>query len=239
MTNFNVQIPTENYVQNLDGQGWIGLINVSGSEIQVVNAARVSFGKMKTKMDEADKKLLKYLLDNQHTSPLEHINFTFIVHCPLYVRSQWHRHRTWSFSEISRRYTSDEIAFYDPPNFRTQHKSNRQASTNELINPILDRNGFDFDGLKASEAVANAHVYLINLYQSLLDAGVCREQARGVLPQDMFTTFWATVDLNNLIKFLKLRDDNHAQKEIQEYAIAIKQLIKPYVPTICEIVFTG
>jgi len=229
MTDLNTNKPPENHVKVLDDQGWIGLINVSGSEIQVVNSARVSFGKMKSEMNEADKKLLRFLLDNNHTSPLEHINFTFLVHCPLFVRSQWHRHRTWSYNEMSARYCEVEDKFYVPKILRKQSQSNKQASTDEPI----DRN----DNYRA--AIRESHLYCYELYQTLLERGVCREQARGILPQNTFTTFWATVDLNNLIKFLKLRDDNHAQKEIQEYAIAIKELIRPYIPTICEIVFTG
>jgi len=229
MTNLDTNNPPENHIKVLDDQGWIGLLNVSGSEIQVVNSARVSFGKMKSEMNEADKKLLKFLLDNNHTSPLEHINFSFLVHCPLFVRSQWHRHRTWSYNEISARYCEVEDKFYVPKILRKQSQSNKQASTDEPI----DRNDY------CLAAIKECHFYCYSLYLTLLAEGVCREQARGVLPQDTFTTFWATVDLNNLIKFLKLRDDNHAQKEIQEYAIAIKELIRSYVPTICEIVFTG
>lgn len=217
----HINIPPENHVKVLDGQGWIGLIDHLGSETTLVNAARVSFGKMKEEMDQKDIKLLDYLIENKHTSPLEHMVFTFSVHCPLFVRGQWHRHRTWSYNEISRRYTEIDMEFYTPPKIRAQAESDRQASVETDIDDTLLR-----------EKIKHQNINSLQLYNELLDAGVCREQARGVLSQNMMVTFWATVDLSNLIHFLDLRDSEHAQWEIREYAIAIKQLIKPIVPNV-------
>ena len=177
-----LNVPPDNHVKVLDGQGWVGLIDHLGTEATIVNAARVSFGKLKDAMDDRDVGLLNYLIENKHTSPLEHVVFTFSIHCPLFVRGQWHRHRTWSYNEISRRYTEIDMEFS------------------------------------------------LALYEKLLASGVCREQARGVLPQNMMVTFWGTVDLANLLHFLELRDSEHAQWEIREYARAIKKLIKPIVP---------
>ena len=220
----HLNIPPENHVKVLGGQGWVGLIDRLGSEISIVNAARVSFGKIKKTMDERDVKLLEYLLDNRHTSTMEHVVFTFSIHCPLFVRSQWHRHRTWSYNEISRRYTEIDMEFYVPAELRRQAENNRQAS---VADP-------DFDG-SALIAEIDAHNRASNaLYEKLLAAGVCREQARGVLPQNMMVTFWGTVDLSNLLHFLELRDSDHAQAEIREYAQAIKQLIKPCIPHVAE-----
>ena len=108
----HLNVPPQEHVKVLDGQGWVGLIDHLGTESTIVNAARVSFGKLKSEMDERDVKLLEYLIDNRHTSPLEHIVFTFSIHCPLFVRGQWHRHRTWSYNEISRRYTEIDMEFY-------------------------------------------------------------------------------------------------------------------------------
>ena len=124
----HLNIPPENHVKVLGGQGWVGLIDHLGTEATIVNAARVSFGKLKSTMDERDVKLLNYLIENRHTSPLEHVVFTFSVHCPLFVRGQWHRHRTWSYNEISRRYTEIDLEFYTPVKLRRQAESNRQAS---------------------------------------------------------------------------------------------------------------
>ena len=120
-----------------DGIGFVELVDAVGSDLSVVNSARVSFGKHKAKLDSKDKKLIKYLIKHKHTSTLEHCFVTFRVKVPLFVRSQHHRHRTWSYNEISRRYTDFDIQFYEPPTFRTQHKSNRQASNvSDLIDPV-------------------------------------------------------------------------------------------------------
>lgn len=218
----HLNIPPENHVKVLGGQGWVGLIDHLGTEATIVNAARVSFGKVKTSMDERDVKLLNYLIQNRHTSPLEHVVFTFSVHCPLFVRGQWHRHRTWSYNEISRRYTEIDMEFYTPEKLRRQSENNRQAS---FADP-------DFEDAKLRELIEQSNRTSLELYEKLLEAGVCREQARGVLPQNMMTTFWATVDLANLLHFLQLRDSEHAQYEIREYAIAIRDLIRPVVPNV-------
>ena len=218
----HLNIPPENHVKLLGGQGWVGLTDHLGTESTIVNAARVSFGKIKTEMDDRDKALLAYLIDNRHTSPLEHMVFTFSVHCPLFIRGQWHRHRTWSYNEISRRYTEIDLEFYTPVKLRKQAESNRQAS-------YLDES-FDDEALR--EEIRQQNVKSLELYNHLLDKGVCREQARGVLPQNMMVTFWGTVDLSNLLHFLTLRDSDHAQSEIKEYAVAIKKLIKPIIPNV-------
>ena len=225
MAENNVNLPPTNHVKVLGGQGWIGLVDRLGTETSIVNAARVSFGKIRTEMDDRDAALVRYLIKNHHTSPLEHVVFTFLVHCPLFIRSQWHRHRTWSYNEISRRYTDVDIEFYTPPELREQAESDRQAS----------RPAEHLDQAACKALIEEHHKRSLDLYHKLLEQGVCREQARGVLPQDMMTTFWATVDLNNLLKFLELRDSDHAQWEIREYAIAIKKLIKPDFPHVAEI----
>jgi len=214
--------PPPAHVRVLGGQGWVGLVSHMGDETTIVNAARVSFGKRRDSMNERDIVLLKYLLDNQHTSPLEHIAFTFIIHCPLFIRSQWHRHRTWSYNEVSRRYTSVDLECYVPTEVREQAETNRQAS----IDPVR------VDQTQARELIAAHNQASMDLYNRLLEEGVCREQARGILPQNLMTTFWATVDLHNLLRFLELRDSEHAQWEIRQYAVAIKELVKPYVPNL-------
>ena len=215
--------PPTNHIKVLDGgQGWIGLLDHMGTEATITNAARVSFGKMKETFDEKDEKLLKFLIENKHLTPLEHVKFQFSVHCPLFVRGQWHRHRAgWSYNEISRRYTEVDMEFYIPETFRTQSDDNKQASVD---GSMVENNNNAFEIYK--EVVQKS----VDSYNKLLELGVCKEQARGILPQTMFTTFWATVDLRNLLHFIELRDDEHAQKEIREYARAMKELIRPYVP---------
>lgn len=219
----SANIPPTNHIRVLDdGQGWIGLIDHMGTESTITNAARVSFGKMKTTFDEKDEMLLKFLIENKHLTPLEHVKFQFSVHCPLFVRGQWHRHRAgWSYNEISRRYTEVDMEFYIPKVFRTQSDDNKQAS---VEGSMIESNKEAYNAY--NEIVGKC----IETYNKLLEMGVCKEQARGILPQTMFTTFWATVDLRNLLHFIELRDDEHAQKEIREYARAMKELIRPYVP---------
>lgn len=217
--------PPQNHIKVLDNDfGWVGLLNCMGNETTIVNAARISFQNISPTFEEKDERLLKYLIRNKHTTPLEHVVFTFSVHCPLYVRSQWMRHRTWAFNEISRRYTEADIEFYIPKYFRKQSENNKQASTNEIIE-------------KNEEAINETEKLCLKTYHwylKLIEMGVCREQARGVLPQCMMTTFWATVNLHNLIHFIELRDDEHAQKEIREYAKAMKELVRPIVPHVIE-----
>mgnify|MGYP003985021009 CR=1 FL=1 len=198
-----------------DGIGTVEYVQHMGKDITVVNSARVSFGKHKETIDDNDKKLIKYLINHKHTSTLEHnvITFRFVV--PLFVRSQHHRHRTWAYNEISRRYTDVNIKFYEPKEFRTQHKSNRQASNaEELNNPVLSC------GIDCDEMVALHHQTSLDLFNRMIESGVCREQARGVLPQNLYTEYYGTVNLSNLLKFIDLRTHEGAQWEIQKVAEA-------------------
>jgi thymidylate synthase (FAD) len=192
-----------------DGIGKVEYVEHMGSDLSVVNSARVSFGKHKQLLDEKDV-----------------VTFRFKV--PLYVRSQHHRHRTWSYNEISRRYTEYNIEFYNPFDYRTQHKSNRQASnesefvTGPMAGPIL--------GCQVHESVRR-HINLVtNYYEQLLEAGVCREQARGLLPQNMYTEYYGTANLNNILKFVDLRIHEGAQVEIQKVAKAILQITRELYP---------
>lgn len=208
-----------------DGIGAVEYVEHMGSDLTIVNSARVSFGKHKDSLDEKDEKLIKYLVNHKHTSTFEHnvVTFRFVV--PLYIRSQHHRHRTWSYNEISRRYTDIDMKFYEPQAFRTQHKSNRQASNIEkLINPVLSC-GSDCD-----EMVGLHHQISLDLFNKMLEAGVCREQARGVLPQNLYTEYYGTCNLSNLLKFIELRTHTGAQWEIQQVALACLDIAETLWP---------
>lgn len=210
---------------------FVELVEHMGSDLSVVNSARVSFGKHKDVLDLKDEKLIKYLIKHKHTSTLEHCIITFRLKVPLFVRSQHHRHRTWSYNEISRRYTDFDIQFYEPKAFRTQHKSNRQASNpDELINPIIESGSSVYKLMTSKEAVEYHNKLSLGLFNQLIEAGVCREQARGVLPQNMLTEYYATVNLNNLFKFIILRTHEGAQVEIQEVARAMLAIIEELYP---------
>jgi thymidylate synthase (FAD) len=211
-----------------DKVGKVEYVEHMGSDLSVVNSARVSFGKHKQLLEENDAKLINYLIKHRHTSTLEHCVVTFRFKVPLYVRSQHHRHRTWSYNEISRRYTDYNIEFYNPELYRTQHDSNRQASnTDEFVSgpmshPIL--------GCGCNEYIRRFNNQALKVYNSLLDIGVCREQARGILPQNMYTEYYGTANLNNILKFVDLRIHEGAQGEIQEVANAILKITKKLYP---------
>ena len=217
-----------------DNIGSVELVQFMGEDITIVNSARVSFGVHKDELDNKDKKLINYLMKHKHTSTLEHNIATFRIKVPLFIRSQHHRHRTWSYNEISRRYTDFNLEFYTPNNFRTQHKSNRQSSNVEnKINPLLE---FDVSyssiplTMQSSEAIARHHKSSIDLFDKLLDAGVCKEQARGVLPQNLYTEYYATANLNNILKFISLRTHDGAQWEIQQLANSMLDIITELWP---------
>jgi len=221
-----------------DGIGKVEYLSHNGTDLTIVNSARVSFGVEKEELDARDKRLIKYLIKHRHTSTLEHNNLTLRFTVPLFVRSQHHRHRTWSYNEISRRYTDVDLQFYEPKSFRTQHKSNRQASNaEELINPVMnpeDENHPKFGewihSTTASELVAAHNADSLVLFNQLIEAGVCREQARGVLPQNLYTTYWGSVNLNNLLKFIDLRIHEGAQWEIIQVAKACLEIAEDLWP---------
>ena len=225
-----------------DGIGRVDLVEYMGDDLTIVNSARVSFGKHKEVLDEKDERLISYLVKHRHTSTFEHNVATFRFVVPLYVRSQHHRHRTWSYNEVSRRYTDINIQFYEPEAFRTQHKSNRQASNaEELIDPEITTSIFNEDGnkwegffvdqkVKSTNLVKQHHEQSLELFNSLIKAGVCREQARGVLPQNLYTEYYGTVSLLNALKFISLRSHEGAQWEIRKVADAMLELMEQLWP---------
>lgn len=213
-----------------DNIGRVDYVNHMGDDLTVVNSARVSFGVQKEELNDRDKKLINYLIRHKHTSTLEHNLITFRFHVPLFVRSQHHRHRTWSYNEISRRYTDVNIKFYEPSAFRTQHKSNRQASNSqELINPEI-MSGVTEAMEQTTSLVRFHHAESLSLFDRMIDAGVCREQARGILPQNMYTEYYGTVNLSNLLKFVDLRTHDGAQWEIQKAAEACLEIATDLFP---------
>lgn len=185
-----------------------------------VTAARVSFGRESKTGDnpEADVKLLRYLAKHQHMTPFESLGCTFLVETPLFIRSQIMRHRTFSYSEISRRYTDENLEFWIPDTFRGQAKSNRQASEGE-VEPI---GGIDY--WKHYAGVS------LGYYECLVEQGVCREQARAVLPQSLLTKFYMGGNLRNWSHFLKLRLDEHAQYEVRVVAERIEKKLRELWP---------
>lgn len=212
-----------NKIKVLD-HGHIGLFEHMGSDLSIVRNARVSYAaEWRTGEDAGkDSKLIKYLLDNNHTSPFEAVTFTFDIKCPIFVARQWHRHRTWSYNEISARYAQLPAEYYvpDAAQITTQSKSSKQARTTEQH--------WNADAWRGEMAGLCAMAF--DIYEAALRDGVPRELARSVLPMATYTHFFGTVNLLNLIKFLRLRLHPHAQWEIRQYAYAIMELIAPVVP---------
>ncbi len=215
-----------------DEIGKVEYVQHMGTDLTIVNAARVSFGKQKDELDAKDRRLIEYLISHRHTSTLEHNLVTLRFKVPVFVRSQHHRHRTWSFNEISRRYTDENLELYEPTKFRTQHESNRQASNSDvLVDPMLaTASASSVIFPSASQALKEHHASSLRLYNHMLEAGVCREQARGVLPQNLYTEYYGTIDLNNLLKFIDLRSHEGAQWEIQRVAEACKAIASELWP---------
>ena len=196
----------------------ITLVRVSGSDVDVVNAARVSYGKFVTEVKERDKKLIKFLLKHQHTSPFEHNQLSFRIKAPLFVVRQWMRHRMNSYNEISYRYVKAPLEFYIPPKWRYQDTKNKQASVGSFDNDAFKKQYQDL--IKKS----------IETYEYLLTNGLCRELARGVLPLCTYTQFIFTCNLHSLMHFMKSRLDAGAQYEIRQYAQALLTLALPHFP---------
>ncbi len=201
-----------------DGISSVTLIRVSGSDVDVVNAARVSYGKYVTEMTERDGKLIRFLMRHNHTSPFEHNQFSFRIKCPLYIARQWMRHRMNSYNEISYRYVKVEDEQYTPKKWRMQDTVNKQSSVG----------GFEDKNLNKiyQDAIAQS----MKAYEQLLEAGVCREQARGLIPVCSYTEFIFTCNLHSLCHFMKLRLGQGAQHEIRHYAYALLKLALPHFP---------
>jgi thymidylate synthase (FAD) len=204
--------------------GFVRLVDHMGSDLSIVRNARVSYdAEWRTGEDAGkDEKLIHYLLRNKHTSPFEAVNFTFEVKAPIFVFRQWHRHRTWSFNEISARYAELPAEFYtpEPSQITTQSTGNKQMRTD-------DQHG---RASSWAQLMAMHNRTTFTLYKSMLEDGVPRELARSVLPVATYSHMFATVDLHNLFGFLRLRLHEHAQYEIRVYAQAMLDLIRPVVP---------
>lgn len=215
-------------VSVLNGQGKVALLEImpaSDCDAAICKAARVSYlsNSNRQPTPEDDARLIDYLWRNQHTSPFEMVEFKFAVKAPIFVIRQWHRHRTWSYNEVSGRYSELPEDYYIPTSFRAQSTTNKQGSSLTPMGTQAHQEAMLYDYERVCEEA-------FHLYHDLLDEGVSREMARMVLPVSTFTSMVAKVNLLNLLKFVRLRSDPHAQLEIQEYSNAMLKLIEPHVP---------
>ncbi|MFN2251763.1 MAG: FAD-dependent thymidylate synthase [Anaerolineae bacterium] len=213
--------------------GFIALVDVmprlvpegDTADSAIVQAARVSYGRG-TKQVSQDRGLIRYLARHRHTTPFEMVEFKFHCAMPVFVARQWIRHRTANVNEYSARYSIMPDRFYRPSvdEVRRQSPSNRQGGEQ----PTDELTAAEF-----LEFLDEMHGQY-ERYESLLDKGVTREQARIALPISVYTEWYWKNDLHNTLHFLSLRMDEHAQKEIRDYAYAMYALIQPLVPIACE-----
>ena len=198
------------------GGGLVELVDVMGDAVTVVNAARVSMGRHVTDLGDADRRLLRYLWEHEHTSPFRHVTLQFRIKAPVFVLRQWMKHQVGcAWNEISGRYVTFNQEAWTPDVWRSQSPVIKQGSGADLE-----------DGSDAAELYASAMRNSFNAYEALLALGVAKEQARLVLPLSLMSECYWTASLQAVIHFLRLRQDGHAQAEIRAYADAIRELVK-------------
>lgn len=207
--------------------GHVRLVDYMGDDLAIVRSARVSFNAAWRAGEEeaSDIKLLNYLIKNGHTSPFEAVVLTFDIKAPIFVFRQWHRHRTWSYNEMSARYTELPEEYYVPQasHIGTQSTNNKQArdmgAEVEASNYAWEISRYEFMCKQA-----------FTVYKEHLARGWPRELARMVLPVSTYSQMFGTCDLHNLFQFLRLRLHPHAQYEIRVYAAVIMSILDQVVP---------
>jgi thymidylate synthase (FAD) len=202
--------------------GFVTLVDYMGDDNAIVQAARVSYGRG-TKSLRDDRGLIRYLLRHRHTTPFEMVEFKFLVRLPIYVARQWIRHRTASVNEYSARYSvvPEEFDFPEPDRVRAQSSRNRQGRGDALPPEAVAKFRGELERLSGEAYRA---------YSEALAAGVARETARLVLPLATYTQWYWKIDLWNLLHFLSLRLDPHAQEEIRRYSGELASLAKLVTP---------
>ena len=207
--------------------GFVCLVDVMGDDSSVVQAARVSYGEGTKKVSD-DRTLIRYLVRHRHTTPFEMAEIKLLVRVPMDCWRQWIRHRTASVNEYSTRYSLaiDAAQSTRPDEWRTQAAGNRQGSGDILPEDV---------GVRLTEQESALQNHLRAVYQERVDAGVAREQARKDLPLSTYTEAYWKVNLHNLLHFLALRMDDHAQLEIRQYAVAIgEKIVRLLFPVVWE-----
>jgi len=225
MTKQSEIVGNSKYVPVLNA-GFVGLVDHMGDDSSIVQAARVSYGKGTKKVSE-DRGLIRYLVRHSHTTPLEMVEFKFHCKMPIFVARQWIRHRTASVNEYSGRYSEMSEDMFVPELNTIQ----KQSSNN--------KQGRDGEFPRVEKSLIKSYIEQSNdtdqqIYKELLNSGLSKEMARGVLSVNNYTEWYWKIDLHNLFHFLKLRLDAHAQYEIRVFAEAMFDLIKPIVPIACE-----
>lgn len=214
-----------NNFENVLDSGYVELIDCIASDLDVVNAAKVSFAASKSEIDESCVGLINYLMKNKHATPFEHSVFKFRIKAPIFVTREWMRHRWSSFNEMSMRYYSPEKIDFYLPDFKNIRKQVGKPGAYKF-EEIMDKDIKIFTCQKMEEA----YYVCYQTYKDLLDQGIAKEIARCVLPVGQYTEFIWTVNARSLINFLSLRNDSNAQYEINEYAILIEKFFEKKMP---------
>ena len=213
--------PPEKAIEVLD-QGYVLFVDKMGDDQAIADAARLSYGRG-TKQKRDPEGLINYLWSNRHTSPFEMAEIKLQIRMPIFVMRQWVRHRTANLNEYSGRYSVMPRMWYTPgsEDIKSQNQTNKQAS-GELLEDTTQET--------ASRLIWEASNRAFNDYEKLLSMGVSREMARIILPLNTYTEVVWKMDLKNLLDFIRLRNDPHAQPEIQAYAKVIEDLIQEHFP---------
>ena len=217
-----MEIPKRQKITVLD-DGFVSLVDFMGQDIDIVNAARISYGEESKEMLQKDTNLLNYLMAHKHTTPFEMCQIKFHIRCPMDVWRQWIRHRTASVNEYSTRYSGaiDSAHKTNADRWREQSTTNRQGSGDAL--PL-------HTGKYLSSQEAELQIHARAVYEERIATGVAREQARKDLPLSTYTEAFWCINLHNLLNFLRLRLAPDAQYEIRSYANAVASIVKDLYP---------
>ena len=214
------QVPEE-AIKCLD-KGFVRLVDSMGGDDAIVQAARVSYGQGTSKVSQ-DRGLIRYLMRHRHTTPFEMVEFKFHCKMPIFVARQWVRHRTANINEYSLRYSEarDEFYFPDPEHIQFQSALNKQGRSGEVPLELKQ---------KVLDYFKEISERSFTMYQELNEAGIARELARSLLPVNIYTEWYWKNDLHNLLHFIGLRSDSHAQYEIRVYSDAMAVSVKAVAP---------
>lgn len=223
---------------NLVNDVSVELIDHCGTDLSVVNAARVSFEKesewvysddnsFDSFLSQSDTKLIGYLAKHKHFSPFNHCFLSFRIKAPVIVARQLVKHKFMPWNEVSRRYVSSEPSFYMPETWRQKAENVKQGSSEVAVVQGLMRG---FSEVSVTDVVSRYYDYAITLYEDMLDAGVCPEQARMILPQSMMTEWVWSGTLGAVADMCKLRLDPHTQKESRDVAKQVARVTQELFP---------
>ena len=214
------QIP-EDAIKCLD-KGFVRLVDSMGGDDAIVQAARVSYGKGTSKVSQ-DRGLIRYLMRHRHTTPFEMVELKFHCKMPIFVARQWVRHRTANINEYSLRYSEarDEFYYPDPKHIQLQSALNKQGRAGKIPKKLTD---------KVIQYFKEISERSFEMYQELNEAGLARELIRAILPVNLYTEWYWKNDLHNLLHFISLRSDSHAQYEIRVFSDAMAESVQKVAP---------